>query len=144
MSKKEKIWLVLFGSIVLVFLFSGIYVLYKTQIDPVSSSGNEVIGLLRISYGFFLLTCMLLGMIANYWWDHFRSGKGWDDMLIHEILLPMFISPIVFFGIWSLWPGKEITFALSLIAFQNGFFWQVIFSKAGPVTAAPPASPSGG
>ena len=137
MSKKEKIWLALLGSIVFVFLLTGAYVLYKTEIAQAVPSQDGVSGLLRISYGFFLLTCMLLGMIANYWWDHFRKGKGWDDMLIHEILLPMLISPIVFFGIWSLWPGKEITFALSLIAFQNGFFWQVIFSKAGPVSTVP-------
>lgn len=137
MSKKERIWMGLFGSIVFVFVLTGAYVLYKTQIAPLVPPRDEVSGLLRISYGFLLLTCMLLGMIANYWWDHFRNGKGWDDMLIHEVLLPMLISPIIFFGIWSLWPGKEITFALCLISFQNGFFWQVIFSRAGPVGALP-------
>ncbi len=137
MTKKEQIWLGLFGSIVFIFMLTGAYVLYETQIVPFKPSQDEVSGLLRISYGFLLLTCMLLGMIANYWWDHFRSGKGWDDMLIHEILLPMLISPIIFFSIWSLWPGKEITFALCLISFQNGFFWQVIFSKAGPIGTPP-------
>ena len=90
-------------------------------------------GLLRICYGVHLMTWMLLGMLANYWWDHFRGDKGWADMRLRDILIPLMISPIVFFGTWSLWPGREITFALCLVAFQNGFFWQVVFSKAGPV-----------
>jgi len=29
----------------------------------------------------------------------------------------------------SIWKGDPINFSLPLIAFQNGFFWQVVFSK---------------
>lgn len=130
MTGKE---LSLYGSIAVVFLASGGYLLLETQIRPKPQVGPDVSGLLTIAYGFHLMTWMLWGMVANYWWDRFSSGRGSDDMQLPKILLPMCISPIVFFAIWSLWPGKEITFALCLVAFQNGFFWQVVLNKAGPV-----------
>jgi hypothetical protein len=143
MSTKERGWLSLFGAILLVFIGSGAYVLYATEIAPTPPpSSPYVSGFLRIAYGFHLMTWMLLGMLANYWWDHFRSGRGWDEMLLRDILLPVLISPIIFFSIWSLWPGKEITFAVCLVAFQNGFFWQVVFSRAGPVGPRPEPPPA--
>jgi hypothetical protein len=33
-----------------------------------------------------------------------------------------------------MWPDQKIAFALNLVAFQNGFFWQVVLSKSGPIT----------
>jgi hypothetical protein len=46
------------------------------------------------------------------------------------------ISPIVFYGVWSLVVPKDgsteadIQIAWPFVAFQNGFFWQVVFAKA--------------
>jgi hypothetical protein len=133
MTPKERGWLILFCSILVVFGISGVSVLYWTQISIPSATDTAMQGVLHIAYGFHLLMWMLLGMVANYWWNHFRGGGNWDDMLLRDILIPLLISPIVFFGIWAMWPGKEIIFALCLVAFQNGFFWQVIFSKAAPI-----------
>jgi hypothetical protein len=74
---------------------------------------------------------MVLGMIFNYLWDLFRSGKSWADITWRELLTPILVFPIVFFTVGSIWKGDPINFSLQLIAFQNGFFWQVVFGKAG-------------
>jgi hypothetical protein len=82
---------------------------------------------------------MILGMIANYLWDLFRSGKSFSDIILANLLIPILVAPIIFFGIWSLVPKgpgtgiATIDIVWPLISFQNGFFWQVVFSKAGPV-----------
>lgn len=76
---------------------------------------------------------MTAGMISNYLWDLFKASKEIEDIHIPDLMLPLLVSPIVFFGIWSMWPDQKIAFALNLVAFQNGFFWQVVLSKAGPV-----------
>lgn len=78
-------------------------------------------------------------MISNYLWDLFREGKGVANISLPNLFLPILVSPIVFYGIWSLVPKvagtgfAAIDLAWPLVAFQNGFFWQVVFSKAGPV-----------
>jgi hypothetical protein len=43
---------------------------------------------------------------------------------------------MVFYPTWSLWLGskQDTQIIFELIAFQNGFFWQALFAKAGPVT----------
>lgn len=83
------------------------------------------------------LACwMLLGMGANHFWDLFREGKGWESFQLPRILLPLLVSPMVFYPTWSLWLGskQDTQIIFELIAFQNGFFWQALFAKAGPVT----------
>jgi hypothetical protein len=91
-------------------------------------------------YAWHLGCWMVLGMAANYLWDHLRSGKQLQDVVLANLLLPLLVSPIVFFGIWSFIPKVDgsdlakISLAWPFVAFQNGFFWQVVFSKAGPIT----------
>ena len=83
------------------------------------------------------LACwMILGMGANYFWDLFREGKGWESFQLPRLLLPLLVSPMVFYPTWSLWLGskQDTQIIFELIAFQNGFFWQALFAKAGPVT----------
>jgi hypothetical protein len=134
MDINAKGWRVLLGAFLLGFIGSGAYVLYRTVLAPAAATDLEIAGWLRIIYVLHLACWMLMGMAANYLWDLFRRGKSWEDILLRDLFIPFFVSPIVFFGIYSLWPGETPTFALCLIAFQNGFFWQVVFSKAGPIS----------
>ncbi|MFO1039548.1 MAG: hypothetical protein U1E45_22105 [Geminicoccaceae bacterium] len=130
MDKKDWIWTIVIVIVLLVFLGTGAYILYYTQITPSVVTGDLLKGDLRVAYGFHLVAWMVLGMFANYFWDLFKAGKQWADFRIEEVLLPLFVAPIVFYTIWTLWPGKDIAFTLCLIAFQNGFFWQSLFSRA--------------
>ncbi len=130
-ADKTRLWFGFFGSIIVVFLITGIHVLMRSQIWPIEvKEGGSITGPVRISFGIHLMAWMLLGMLANYWWDHFRAGRDWDDMDIRQILLPVLVSPIIYFSVWSTWSGKELVFSSCLMAFQTGFFWQVVFSRS--------------
>jgi hypothetical protein len=119
--------------LLLAFFWSGWYVLDISEIHPIiPSESGPLRGLPKVIFGIFLMICMVLGMAANYLWDLFNAGKSWEEITWRGIAMPIFVSPIVFFSVWSMWKGDPISFTLPLFAFQNGFFWQVIFSKAGP------------
>jgi hypothetical protein len=122
-----------FAALLLIWLVSGCFILYVTEISPPQKALEEVKGLPKVVYGVHVATWMLVGMLANYLWDLFRRGGTWSDILLRDVFIPFLIAPIVFYSIWSLW-GSKITFGLCLVAFQNGFFWQVVFSKAGPIS----------
>lgn len=87
-------------------------------------------------FGAHMAGWMILGMMSNYYWDLLNAGKTFADTNFNELLLPILVSPIVFYVVWSLWGGGTekavIAFSWNLIAFQNGFFWQVVLSKAAP------------
>ncbi|NRQ42736.1 hypothetical protein HRH59_09190 [Rheinheimera sp. YQF-2] len=120
--------------LLIAFLSTGLYILYISEISA-SPLPNPLSGWPKVIFGIFLMTCMVMGMVANYLWDLFNAGKSWLDITWRGIALPILVSPIVFFTVWSMWKGDPISFGLPLFAFQNGFFWQVIFSKAGPRSA---------
>jgi len=117
---------------VILFLLTGGLIIYIDALPdaPLAKTLNLFISPI---FGLHMAVWMVLGMLANYLWDLFRSGKTFSDIKLPELLLPLLVSPIIFYGIYSLWPDKKIAFALNLVAFQNGFFWQVVFSKAGPI-----------
>ena len=118
---------------VLLFLMTGTVIIVVSAL-PNSSWGAVLALFITAIFTAHMFCWMVLGMMANYLWDLFRAKKGLADINLPDVLLPLLVSPIVFFGIWSFWPDREINFALDLVAFQNGFFWQAILSKAGPVT----------
>lgn len=126
------------AAFILTFLATGLYVLYRDEIAADPGYTGKAAGLLKIAFGAHLAHWMLLGMLSNYFWDLFREGRSLTDAKLTNLLLPVFVSPIVFYGIWSGWFDQKISFGMNLIAFQNGFFWQVIFSKAGPITPPKP------
>ncbi|WP_461535243.1 hypothetical protein [Spongorhabdus nitratireducens] len=124
-------------------LFTVIFILTGSLVITLDSYPDTSIGLFlmplkSLIFGAHMAGWMILGMISNYLWDLFKSGKTMKDIYLPDLMLPILVSPIVFFGIWSMWPDKNIVFALNLVAFQNGFFWQVILSKSGPVTTKVP------
>jgi hypothetical protein len=144
--KKERASLIAGIVLAVLFLLSGLLVLYLVYFpnQPLA----KTLDVLRVPiFGFHLFLWMLWGMIFKYLWDLFGSGKGWGDVKVTQMAIPFFVSPVIFFTIWTLAAGKAIEFALTLVAFQNGFFWQTIFARAGPVgpgAPAPGGAPPGG
>jgi hypothetical protein len=123
------IWVVIFFATGLPFIFM--------EALPSSDFTKSVTPFSKHLFGLHLACWMIVGMVANYLWDLFKAGKSWSDISGRDLVIPMLISPIVFFGIWSMWPDQKPLFSMNLIAFQNGFFWQVVFSKAGPIAKVP-------
>jgi hypothetical protein len=88
---------------------------------------DETLGFFTIG-AYFL--CMVLGIVSNYF--YFRDAPfSWDGLL-----RPIFVSPIVFLPLLGTLPppseGLHVLQAasLGLLAFQNGFFWKVVFERA--------------
>lgn len=130
-----KGWL-LIGLYSFVFVTTGVLSLAIGNV-PESELAKNFVAFHNVIYAWHLGCWMVLGMIANYLWDHCQAKKGLEDISLPAILLPLLVSPIVFFAIWSLVEKNdnglaEIGMVWPLIAFQNGFFWQVIFSKSAP------------
>lgn len=93
-------------------------------------------------YGFHIFQWMTLGMAANYLWEYYNSNASWTGLTFAGMALPLIISPLIFYSVWAMWKDRQISFVLDLVAFQNGFFWQVIFSnlsrQSRPVQQNPP------
>lgn len=127
----------------LFFLFFLIFILTGGLVVAMDLHPNSAVAIAiapdkPLLFGVHMACWMVLGMLANYLWDLFKANKTLADVNLPDLLLPLLVSPIVFYGIWSMWSGEQkISFAFNLIAFQNGFFWQVVLSKAGPVTQKP-------
>ena len=85
------------------------------------------------------LTCwMVMGMFSNYYWDLFNMGKGLESVQVERIVLPLLVSPIVFYPTYNLWlsSSSQSYILFEVIAFQGGFFWQALFTKAKPIEQA--------
>jgi hypothetical protein len=79
-----------------------------------------------------LYFAMMLGMVAQYFFFYGRRKFRWRDFI-----KPLLASPIVFMPLVSAYQ-KALTsldtfelgdLMLLCVAFQNGFFWKVIFDK---------------
>lgn len=132
------------GTIILgaLFLVSGLAVVFM-EYFPEASVAKAAMPVKFLVFRLHLFVWMLIGMAFNYLWDHFRAGRRWEDIKAADFVLPFLVSPIIFFTIWSIASKREVDFILALIAFQNGFFWQAIFAKAGPILPAQAAVSSG-
>ena len=133
MTWKERILPMVTLIFIAALAMTGWFLIDYVEIHPQPKGSGPLSGWPKVIFGFHLWLWMILGMTSNYLWDLFRGGKSWRDITWKGLFMPILIAPIVFFGIWSTWKGGEVSLALPLIAFQNGFFWQVVLSKAGPV-----------
>jgi hypothetical protein len=57
---------------------------------------------------------------------------------VERIILPLLVSPIVFYPTYNLWlsSSSQSYILFEVIAFQSGFFWQALFTKAKPLDQA--------
>jgi len=65
-------------------------------------------------------------------------GKGLESVQVERIVLPLLVSPIVFYPTYNLWlsSSSQSYILFEVIAFQGGFFWQALFTKAKPIAQA--------
>lgn len=122
-----------------VFLTTGAFMVLIVNADEGSAPW---IALLARNHGIVFvwhLACwMTLGMFSNYYWDLFNMGRGLDAVQVERIVLPLLVSPIVFYPTYNLWlsSSSQSYILFEVIAFQSGFFWQALFTKAKPMEQA--------
>lgn len=133
-----------------VFITTGAFMVLIVNADEASAPW---IALLARNHGIVFvwhLACwMTLGMFSNYYWDLFNMGKGLESVQVERIILPLLVSPIVFYPTYNLWlsSSSQSYILFEVIAFQSGFFWQALFTKAKPIdqtTAIPWSVNNGG
>ena len=124
-------------SFIVLFAVTGLAIIYLDANDDQACVKDFLDKYKSPLFGFHMACWMLLGMMANYYWDLLNAGKEFSDAKLSELLLPILVSPIVFYVVWSIWGSDDqsIKFAWNLVAFQNGFFWQVVLSKSAPFSA---------
>lgn len=136
MSRALKILMFIYF---VVFLTTGVFMVLIVNADEAS---QPWIGLLARNHGIVFvwhLACwMTMGMFANYYWDLFNLGKGLESMQVERIVLPLLVSPVVFYPTYNLWlsSSSQSYILFEVIAFQSGFFWQALFTKAKPLESA--------
>lgn len=122
-----------------VFVTTGTFMVLIVNADEGSAAW---ITLLARNHGIVFvwhLACwMTLGMFSNYYWDLFNLGKGLEAVQVERIILPLLVSPIVFYPTYNLWlsSSSQSYILFEVIAFQSGFFWQALFTKAKPLDQA--------
>ena len=70
--------------------------------------------------------CTLLGIFANIL---YRYTQGDIDRLTKEAFGPLLLSPLVLYATYAIAVDHPDGFIASLLAFQNGFFWQAVFER---------------
>jgi hypothetical protein len=130
---------------VLIFIFCVIFITtgaFMVLIVNADEASQPWISLLVRNHGIVFvwhLACwMTMGMFSNYYWDLFNAGKGLEAMQVERIVLPLLVSPIVFYPTYNLWlsSSSQSYILFEVIAFQSGFFWQALFTKAKPLESA--------
>jgi len=76
-------------------------------------------------------------MFARYFWELFRSGHSLAEADVTALLLPLLVSLMVFHPLWTMVSSTPRNFFAIVAAFQNGFFWQTIFSGLQPIATGP-------
>ncbi|MBT0568926.1 hypothetical protein KIK84_01180 [Curvibacter sp. CHRR-16] len=133
MSKALKFLIFLF---VVLFLATGALLVVIVNADDNPAPWIAMLVRNHVIVFVWHLACwMLLGMFANYYWDLFNMGLGLEYMQVGRIVLPLLVSPIVFYPVYTLWLAStsQSYVLFDVIAFQSGFFWQALFTKAKPL-----------
>jgi len=129
-------------AVVLVFFFGllgvlGLLQLYLHWRDLATSDARSNF-MRTVAYALFLFVVMVGGMFARYFWELFQTGMTLSEADVTRMLLPLLVSLMVFYPLWTLVSGAPKDFFAVVAAFQNGFFWQTIFSGLRPF---PPPAP---
>ena len=89
------------------------------------------------SLGVLLIGVTVAGMLARYGWELLQAGRSLSEADLGALLLPLFVSLMVFYPLWTMVSGTTRSFFLIVAAFQNGFFWQTLFSGLQPAGVPP-------
>lgn len=80
-----------------------------------------------------LTIATLLGIAASIFWEY---AEGKVTTVSVKSLAPVVVSPIILLFTYSMLIDHPDAIIAILMAFQNGFFWQVVLGKRSPRTKA--------
>ena len=72
---------------------------------------------------------MLVGIVAKEVWDNINE-TGNVGVRLPKLIQALIVSPIIYAAVYSNLSSGPITLVSAALAFQNGFFWQSVFSTA--------------
>ncbi len=101
--------------------------------SPEKPSAPQPDNVQTFSIGVFYFAVMLFGMAGQYMW----GLKSKDDFNLYEFVKPLWVSFIVFGPFWSSLTVHGISYGAAAAAYQNGFFWKVVFEQQTPKPAKP-------
>lgn len=133
-AKNGRLW----RSSLLLFLLSACGAAYFFTFQSgvsLSSKGerSDDLVLIGVLYG-----CVLLGMVCDYLYALVTRPKSErEGFEVGAFLAPLLVSPIVFIPLLEAFQSIDIDlanltrpkFMVFLVAFENGFFWRVVFEK---------------
>jgi hypothetical protein len=90
-----------------------------------------------LAFGVFLFGVMFGGVLARYFWELFQSGRSVAGADPTRLLLPLVVSLMVFYPLWTMVSGATKNFFAIVAAFQSGFFWQTLLSGVTRFPAGP-------
>ena len=85
-----------------------------------------------MAFGFFLFGVMVGGMLSRYLWELLQAGRSLAEADPTVLVLPLLVSLMVFYPLWTIVSGSTKNYFAIVAAFQNGFFWQTLFSGLKP------------
>jgi len=85
-----------------------------------------------ITFAAWLLLTMAAGMFAQVIMSNAKRGQSPFRVTAGDLLLPVVVSPIVFYAIWSTVASAHTGYFVVYCAFLNGYFWEGTVSKAKP------------
>jgi hypothetical protein len=75
---------------------------------------------------------MILGMVSKVYYDHLTKNAVFS---LTQILLPLLVAPMVYGAIYASLKSSTDVIPALILSFQNGFFWQDVFSAIKPPVA---------
>jgi hypothetical protein len=68
---------------------------------------------------------MVLGMVGKVYYDHLTKNTMFA---LSQIFIPLIVAPMVYGVIYSSLRSSTDAIPALILSFQNGFFWQDVFS----------------
>ncbi len=68
---------------------------------------------------------MILGMVGKVYYDHLTKNTVFA---LSQIFIPVIVAPMVYGAIYSSLRSSTDAIPALILSFQNGFFWQDVFS----------------
>jgi len=115
----------------MVILLGFIAILNVTTEFPFPSTKQAFGGVSPIVSIIVMFFCIIFGMVARTYYE-FKDGEG---VVLRSFLKPFCVSPIVLLPLIGAVQGTsdleyiQLT-SFGILAFQNGFFWKVVFGRA--------------